>query len=461
MGAIPAEIDADAGPPMAIPLRHFVVGLSFLLTGAVVGVSASVGVLPGQSALAHVHLLLVGWVCVTIMGAMTQFVPVWSGTALHSRWLARTQLWAVSVGLAGFVASLLGGFYPWLPAFGAVMLLGFWLFGYNVGRTLLSVRPWDVTERHFAIALGFFVVVTLFGVVLALGFTHPMLADLPITQRGLRESHATLAIFGVVLTTVFGALYQLGTMFTQTALHGVDVHLRRIEAVGYPLGVVALAAGRLLGHPQLARIGGLLVIFGVASVGFIVGRRLFETHVEWNPMLRRYAVVVAAMLSWAVVTLPAWYADPLSPNATLGSPAGAHLLLVGVVGFVVLGTLYHVVPFIVWVHRYSDRLGYEPVPMVDDLYDDRIAVADLACVTLGASGLVAATAFDRSIAVTAAAGALATVGFALFATNVLLVVREHSPRPLRAVLVSRLGEGGDPTGDSASDGPNPTEDTVR
>jgi len=460
MSAIPGEVDTDRQPPMTVPLRHFLVGSALLVAGGVTGVLDAVGVLSGVAVLAHLHLLLAGWVCVTIMGAMVQFVPVWSNVALHSRRLATAQLWLVAAGVGGMAVALATGALGWVHAFGGLALAGFWTFAYNVGRTLLGARPWDVTERHFAFALACFAVVPAMGFALAMDYTVPFLAESPVVRYRLVAAHATLAVFGAVLATVLGALYQLATMFTQTELHGVDVHLRRFEQAGYPAGVVALATGRLLGSAPLARVGGLLVALALGGFAVVLARKLVETSVERTPMLSRYAVAAVAMAAWALLTGRAWLADPLAPTALFGG-GPPHLLAFGVVGFVVLGTLYHVVPFIVWVHRYSDRLGYEPVPMVDDLYDDRIAVADLACVTLGASGLVAATAFDRSIAVTAAAGALATVGFALFATNVLLVVREHSPRPLRAVLVSRLGEGGDPTGDSASDGPNPTEDTVR
>jgi len=432
MGAIPGDIETDTQPPMAIPLRHFLAGLAFLLAGVAVGALAPLGVVPGAAGLAHVHLLLAGWVCVTILGAMTQFVPVWSGTTLHSRRLARAQLWAVAAGLAGFVGCLLAEFYALLPAFGGLLLVGFWTFAYNVGRTLLAARPWDVTERHFAVALGFFVVVTGFGVMLAAGYTRPVLADLPITRTGLRDAHATLAVFGAVLVTVFGALYQLATMFTQSELHGVDVHLRRVETVGYPVGVVALAAGRLFGAPAVARIGALLVLVGVAAMGVVLARRLVETAVEWTPMLRRYAVAAVAMLAWAALSLPAWIADSLDPAATFGAPGAAHLLLFGAVGFVVAGTLYHVVPFIVWVHRYSDRLGFEPVPMIDDLYDDRLASVDFAALTVGAAVIVLAEllpvlgiAAVPETAATVLGGVVATAGVVVFVANLGNVVREH------------------------------------
>jgi hypothetical protein len=460
MSAIPGEVDTDHGPPMTVPLRHFLVGLALLLAGGSAGVLDAVGLLSGTVALAHVHLLVSGWVCVTIMGAMVQFVPVWSNVALHSRRLATTQLWLVAVGVGGMAAAFATGALGWVHAFGGLALLGFWTFVYTVGRTLLGARPWDVTERHFAVALACFAVVPAMGFALAMDYSMPVLADSPVVRYRLVAAHATLAVFGAVLTTVLGALYQLATMFTQTELHGVDIRIQQLEQVGYPAGVLALATGRLLGSAPLARGGGLLVAVALGGFAVVLARRLVETSVELTPMLSRYAVAAVAMGAWALLTGRAWLADPLAATALFGG-GPPHLLLFGVVGFVVLGTLYHVVPFIVWVHRYSDRLGYEPVPTIDDLYDDRVAAADFACVLAGATGLVLATAFGLPDGVTGGSGALVTVGFALFATNVLLVVREHSPQPLRAVLVSRLDDGGGLSGESSGDGRGSAGDTVR
>jgi hypothetical protein len=108
----------------------------------------------------------------------------------------------------------------------------------------------------------------------------------------------------------------------------------------------------------------------------------------------------------------------------------------------VLGTLYHVVPFIVWVHRYSDLLGFEDVPMIDDLYDARVARADFlllvaALLLLTADGLVGLP--DAAVA---AAGTAFLVGAALFVGNMALVVREHSPDTVAGILAGRTGGSG-------------------
>jgi hypothetical protein len=438
MGAIPGGVDTSRQPPMTVPLRHFVVGLGFLLAGTLLGMGHAADAVDGLAGLAHVHLLLVGWVCVTIMGAMTQFVPVWSGTELHSRRLANLQLVLVVVGLLAFVAGLLAVELELLPVAGAAMLAGFWTFVYNVGRTLATVEALDVTERHFAMALGFFLLLTTLGVLLAVDFTRPLLADRSVTRIGVIDAHVTVAVFGAVLTTIYGALYQLGTMFTQTELHGVDNYLRTIEEVGHPLGVVLLAGGRLFEVVPAARIGGLLVVVAALAVAAVLARKLLEMQVPRTPMHTRYAVAAVALAGWALLAAPAWIAEPTAIEHRFGGAGTSHLLFLGVIGFVVLGTLYHIVPFVVWVHRYSDELGFEPVPMIDDLYDDRIAAVDGALLVAGTAGLVAWEFLDAPQAVVSVAGALVALAVVAFLANVGLVLQRHSPQPLDRIVFGSL-----------------------
>ncbi|WP_367176252.1 hypothetical protein [Haloarcula rubripromontorii] len=438
MAAIPGNIETEQQPPMTVPLRHFVVGLAFLSLGVVVGLGLRTGIVPGLGTLAHVHLLLAGWICVTIMGAMTQFVPVWSGATLHSRRLASAQLALVVVGLLGFVSALLTGSLLWLVPFGALMLAGFWTFVYNLGRTMAALESYDVTERHFLLSLAFFLVLTVLGVLLAVDFSRPLFTGLSVHRGEVVAAHATIAVFGAILTTVYGALYQLGTMFTQTELHGVDVPLRRVEEVGHPIGVALLATGRLIDVTAVALVGGALILAAALAFSVILGRKLYEMQVDWTPMHSRYAVVAPALAAWALLTVPAWLTAPTTPAHRFGGPGTVHLLLLGAVGFVVVGTLYHIVPFIIWVHRYSDLLGFEDVPMIDDLYDDRIAAADGTLLAAGTLALVATDLLGLPTVVGGLGGGLVALGVVVFASNMLLVIHKHSPHSLGRVVFGSL-----------------------
>jgi hypothetical protein len=437
MTVVPTDLDTDRQPPMGVPLRHFLVGLGCLLAGVVFGIGTAFGRVAGLASLAHVHLLLAGWICITIMGAMTQFVPVWSGTRLHSRRLSTVQLRVVTIGLIGFTAALAAGKLQLAPMFAALLLAGFWIFIYNIGRTLWGLPSYDITERHFALALGFLLLATSLGLLLAVDFTHSLFGPETVTRTAVIHAHATLAVFGVVITTVLGALYQLATMFTQTELHGIDLPLRRFESVGYPLGVCGLAGGRLLGSAPLATASGLLVALALAGFSIVLGRRLYETQVDWTPMCSRYAVATVGLAVWALLAAQSWLVDPLAGTALFGAPRTRYLLVIGVVGFVVLGTLYHIVPFIIWVDRYSDRLGYEPVPMVDDLYDDRLASTDFGLLLVGTVVLVAGNWADASATTVVAGGVMVLAGVVVFVANMLGMIHRHSRDSLSTILVGR------------------------
>lgn len=429
MNTVPNDLSTDAGPPIVVPLRHFLVGFGFLIAG---GVGAIVG--GSVPSVGVVHLLLVGWVCVTILGAMTQFVPVWSGVELHSLRLARLQLPLVGVGVTGLAAAFHTGRIDALIPFATVLVSGFAVFVYNIARTLWPARPWDVTERHFALALAFFTGAVAIGWTLALDFVAGLFPVVGpgatvITRTSAVSAHVTLAVFGGVFVTVAGALYQLGPMFTQSEPTRIDHHLRGVETVALPAGVVLLALGRLLGHAPIARIGAVGVVVGVLIVGIVLSRRLVRATASYSPMLPRYAVFAVACVGWASSAGWVWALDPLSVGNRFGAGTPGAVLAFGAVAFVVAGTLYHVVPFVVWVRRYSDRVGLEPVPMIDDLYHGRLARAELGVTVVGFLLVVVSSSLWFAPVATGRFGAVALLaGGVLFASTLAHTVFAHAPR---------------------------------
>lgn len=436
MRRTPDSLSTETQPPLATPLRHFVVGLLFLLLGLAWGAVQTLG--GGTYAFGSIvtaHLLLVGWVLVTILGAMSQFVPVWSGVELYSERLAMLQLGLVAVGVGGFTAGLAAGQLTLAILFAVAMAAGVGVFLYNLTRTLLACRPWDVTERRFALALVAFGAAAALGVSLAVDFVTGTFPIGPVGRLSVVNAHLTLAVFGGVLTTVTGALYQLGPMFTQTDPTPIERRLRRLEGVIAPLGVMLLALGWLSGSIWGVRLGGLLVGAAAVIVGGGLLRQVWAATVDPSPMLTRYLIVGIGLVTWGGTAAAAWISSPLAPGTRFGWPDVGPVLLFGAIAFVVIGTLYHVIPFLIWVHRYSDRLGFEPVPMIDDLYNGRIAQADFAA-TLGALlCLLAVAVGTRGIGpgsswLVGVGVLLALGGAGLVVGNLLLAIATHAPDAL-------------------------------
>ena len=462
MRGVPGDLTTSTRPPTTIPLRHFLVALAFLAAGGALALLRAAGVAgagPGLDGIAVAHLLLVGWVCLTILGAMTQFVPVWSGVEIHSERLATLQLVAVALGVSGFAAGLWVGRPADAALAAGVMVLGIAVFAYNVARTLWRARPFDRTETHFALAVGFLGIAAALGGTLAADYRWGVLAGTGLARPAVVDAHVTIAVLGAVVTTVIGALYQLGPMFTQTDPLALETRAARAETAAYPVGVLALAAGRLAEQPTVATLGGLLVAGGAAVAGAVLLRRIRDATGAATPMLSRYAVVAVAALAWSATALATWARTALGAGVRFGHPAAGPVLLGALVGFVVVGSLYHVVPFIVWLDRYADRVGLERVPAIDDLYDARAATVDLAA-TLSGAALVLAAAVSSAVAsvgagtglpggtVHAVGGALAVAGALLFAGNMVGTVLRHGG----AEMLRRSGSGSTEASASSSAG---------
>ena len=436
----PTDLDTDRQPPLSLPFAHFAIGgLLLVVGGAIAGVGPLVLPIRASSA-GTLHLLLAGWIGLTIMGAMTQFVPVWSGTSLHSRRLSVASLWLVVLGVLGMVTIFFAGSYRLFPLPATVLLAGFWLFAVNIVRSMPPLSDLDITEAHFVFALGSLLLATVLGWLLAADVGYHFLPALPISSHGLLMAHLTLTVFGFVLVTIVGALYQLGPMFTQSKPTALDRHLAHVEMVALPGGVVALAGGRLLSSLLLARFGAVLLLVGALGFAGFLLRRLFTAQVETDPMLRRYWLVGLSLAGWALLSVPGWLADPLSHFVRFGSPRGTHLIFVGVFALTIVGTFYHVVPFIVWFHRYSDRLGYEPVPMIGDLYDERLATVEFWALALGLGVLWAGELFGLPVWVLYVGGNLLGLGVLLFGANMGLVVWRHRPETAREILSILRGQ---------------------
>jgi len=229
-----------------------------------------------------------------------------------------------------------------------------------------------------------------------------------------------------VITTVVGALYQLGPMFTQSEPTALDDRLRRVETAGYPAGVALLAGGRLLDSEPLA------------TVGAFFRRRWSRDSWDRATQSRAWldcrsdtnALAICGRRGRGRRLEPFGGRDVGCRSDWLGSSVRPPRLRDCVTRCVPRlrrdRDPVHVVPFIVWLERYSDRVGLERVPTIDDLYDDRIAAGDFLATAFSVSLLLAAALSTiGSVVLELIAGALLFVGVLLFTGNMALVVWRH------------------------------------
>ena len=179
-----------------------------LLGGLAISVAMAFRLMPeyyAHARLLHLHLILLGFVTMAMIGATHHFLPITLNTTLYSQRLARFVMGLLP---AGFVI-LIGGFITsslYLElAIGGLLILGIILYAYNLFRTwAASDHPGNAASDHLLVATFFLVLMMIMGVLVGANFL-PQLPMLPFGSLHL-AAYTHMALIGFILQTVFGAL---------------------------------------------------------------------------------------------------------------------------------------------------------------------------------------------------------------------------------------------------------------
>jgi cbb3-type cytochrome oxidase subunit 1 len=124
---------------------YVTIGLLYGLAGGLLMLVqlADPTLLPGQVIRAHGHMMLLGFVLMTIYGVGLHVIPRFGGYPLRSERLASVQFWFANTGLPLMVAGWLL-FLDWLVTLGgALTVAAMALFGINMILTVRLRSPLD------------------------------------------------------------------------------------------------------------------------------------------------------------------------------------------------------------------------------------------------------------------------------------------------------------------------------
>ena len=179
-----------------------------LLGGLAIGIAMVFRVMPefyAHARLLHLHLILMGFVTLAMIGATQRLLPIILQTELYSPKLARL----VSILLPAGFAILIGGFITSSLklelAIGGLLVLSIGLYAYNLLRTWTSSgQPGNAASDHLLVATFFLVIMMVMGVLVGANFL-PQLPILPFGSLHL-AAYTHMALIGFILQTVVGVL---------------------------------------------------------------------------------------------------------------------------------------------------------------------------------------------------------------------------------------------------------------
>ncbi|MBA4181399.1 MAG: hypothetical protein C0506_12480 [Anaerolinea sp.] len=402
---------------LAAPLGLLAAGLLLATTDA--SAFAAINV---PRNVAATHAAIIGGLTTGIMGAVYQLGPAVLGGRLVSHTLARIQFAFHAVSVPLFVWALLERNLTFMSAAAMAVLVSFVLFLVNAVPAIGGLRKANAVMRAYVgVALGMLVVTGSLGITWVGTLQHLWF---PVTM-GRLAGHAHMGLLGWLGLTVMGVSYQLVPMFNV-------VQKRQARLAWWALAVTSIAAlgGGLALMTDPGREGRLVIAAAMAAgpalwamdiLRLLAARSRRTLDVQGRATFVSLGFLGVAMVLGMVVAFGKPLLDP--------GQAGRWQLAYGIcgiggwVGLTFVGNSFKIVPFLVWYHRYRFLAGRGPVPMISDVYNDRVAnivltayAVALAVMALGAGlgelSVLRGGAGLLAVAATAHAGSLAHIVFA-------------------------------------------------
>lgn len=411
---------ASAGtPPLRLPAEHFAAAMTFFVIGtlslALVARDLASGTFLVPHVAAVVHLFTLGFVSMSIFGALYQFLPIAVGAPIRSQRLAHATFALLVTGVPVFAAALATSAHRLVPIGAGMVALAFLLFAVNFMATLAGAIDRGVTFWALSGASLYLVVTLAFGFTLALnlstGFAGAHRFELLVT-------HVHVAIVGWVMLVMVGVGHRLMPMFMLS--HGASETPARI-AVACLVGGCALIA---LPLGSIVHGAGWLVI-AAGIVAFLVQAAAFYRHrkkSQLDPGMR-LAMLGLGGVGAAVIMAPIAWVRGWQDVRLL--TAYVFVLVVGGISLFIAGHYFKIVPFLVWYHRFGSRVGKGRVPRVADLYSGRMAT--VALVLLGGGVVAIASGILSGCAELVRDGALAMLAGACVEAREMLRIARAKP----------------------------------
>jgi hypothetical protein len=155
--------------------------------------------------LLHLHLILLGFVTMAMIGATHHLLPIVLNAELYSLKLARLVMVVLPSGFAILIGGFITSSLHLELAIGGILILSIGLYSYNLLRTWISSgHSGNAASDHLMIATFFLVLMMIMGVLIGSN-SLPQRPLLPFGSLQL-AAYTHMALIGFILQTVFGVL---------------------------------------------------------------------------------------------------------------------------------------------------------------------------------------------------------------------------------------------------------------
>ena len=408
--------------PASVPLRFFAAAAIFhvlmwiaLFAGAEQATSFRGGAGP---ALAAIHLLTLGVLTTTAVGASVQLLPVATRRALAAVWPIKLVFWLIVPGSAALALGMLAVSIHVVIAAAFLTTAGLLLFAALLAENLRRAGSLPVVAAYGWTALTALVGLAGLGTALAIDYESAILPD----HGSFALAHLILGGYGFMGFLALGFSQVLVPMFALASTPA-----KRAAFAGFALAAAALAVGVLDAVLDSRAMLALACIVGLLAAAMHL--RLMARTLAGGMRKRLGLSFVLVRVAWAMLLL-----TPLVGLAALYGYAGANgptlfgfLLLGGWLLTFLLGVLERILPFLASMHVAQPRGS---PPLVSELAASWPPKLHAACHCSALAIMAVAIVLDNAM-LTRLGSAVGLVGAVAFAWFTADVVRRVA-KPARA-----------------------------
>ncbi|GAB4291866.1 MAG: hypothetical protein Kow0098_11460 [Ignavibacteriaceae bacterium] len=388
----PASIASAYSPPFRIVSKYFIAAIvSFVLLNLflLLNYSEIAGHHFSPKILAITHIATLGWITMIIFGALFQLIPVVLEVKLFSEKLAEIQFWVFLIGVFGLVYCFWyfnSGMYMNISAM--ILNVAMFIFAFNIILTFTHVQKWNITGLYLGAAIFYLIVTAVAGLLLAINIGSPFIK---IDHLQYLNLHAHTAFIGWVSMVVMGVTFKLIAMFTLS--HGY-----KLKFAHWAFWLINIG---LLGINTIFHYEGTHFLYYLFTPMITIGIILFliQVYIIFKNRVRRkldtglrFSAYSYLMLGLTTVlgTFIAFIDYQNINNLTL---IYGYLIIFGYISMLIVGQMYKIVPFLVWYHKYSSKVGLEKVPVLKEMFNEKFAQYEFYLMITALFGVLFSLAF--------------------------------------------------------------------
>lgn len=356
-------LSLDQAPPFKAPLRFFLTAPIFLLMAAIIFYLRDLNLLerwPAET-IGLVHFFTLGFLVMTMMGVLTQMLPVLAGVKIPKvLWVSRIIHLLITLGALLFPLGMIFNNVKMIQDGVITAWLAIFIF-YAIVLWSLQKGIKSFTLTSFKLSSISALVTLIFAGRLAWGWAEfGAFSDLKLE---LLELHIAWAFFGIVFILIMGVSYKVVPMFYVTPDHpkwlthfGSKIIfslliLWTIIFKFFPFAITPIKIGisaviftyafltikRM--HKRKRPIIDTTILYWFFSMGLFISGALFYALSQFI-INELWAILAAATFAIAILSL-------------------------------ITGMLYKIIPFLTWLHLTSQKVL--EVPTMRELLPDRFA----------------------------------------------------------------------------------------